>query len=85
MKVYVVNTYNHILGENEGVECVGVFSTLEQAQTKMKAYAQNEAVGGHWVIDKELEGEPRICRLFWGKQENWTDYFEIIIFEEELV
>lgn len=79
---------NYELGEEYIVENVDL---LKEKINSLIENATNEVIGNMFVIDDETEidinkivktiedNKEYIIRLFWGEQENWNSYYEIII------
>ena len=79
---------NYELGEEYIVENIDL---LKEKINSLIENSTNEVIGNMFVIDNETEidinkivktiedNKEYIIRLFWGEQENWNSYYEIII------
>lgn len=78
--VYESN-YGELLYECDSTDIIGLYDSKEKAIKKAKEVINNNLSYGNWVIDKERNNidEDNFVRFFYGEQENWGDYFEIII------
>ena len=75
--------YGELLYECESTTIVGVYDSLEKAKNKVKELINAEE---YYVLDNERNDleKDNFVRLFYSYQENWNDYFEIIIKKLEL-
>ena len=75
--------YGELLYECESTIIVGVYDSLEKAKNKVKELINAEE---YYVLDNERNDleKDNFVRLFYSYQENWNDYFEIIIKKLEL-
>ena len=89
MKVYVLldEYYNEI--DNSGTEVICVCKTREQAVQKRKELVEsncNAELDMDWVLDEQTQDlEADLVRMFYGYQENWCNYFELVIEEKEVL
>ena len=79
---------NYELGEEYIVENADL---LKEKINSLIENSTNEVIGNMFVVDNETEidinkivktiedNKEYIIRLFWGEQENWNSYYEIII------
>lgn len=79
---------NYELGEEYIVENADL---LKEKINSLIENSTNEVIGNMFVIDNETkidinkivktieDNKEYIIRLFWGEQENWNSYYEIII------
>ena len=77
--------YGELLYECESTFIVGLYDSKEKAINKVKELIEQD-LKDNWVLDeerKDLENDNHI-RLFYNNQENWNDYFEILIKKVEL-
>lgn len=73
--------YGELQYENDATEIIGLYKTKKGAIKKAKELIKNELKNGDYVLDnerKDLENDSFV-RFFYGKQENWNCYYEIII------
>lgn len=92
--------YGELVYECGATNIVGLYSTKELAQEKVKQMVERQLSENNWVLDEDIfsiitsVGSTKtngtdlngynFVRLFWEKQENWNCYFEIEIKEMEL-
>lgn len=81
--VYVLVCDNHLLGELENVEIIGVYDCFSKAEEKMKEEIENFKKD-KWVLDEQYEDGDMAAIMFYEKQENWNEHFELAIFEREV-
>ena len=78
--------YGELQYENDVTEIIGLYKTKKGATKKAKELIKNELKNGDYVLDderKDLENDSFV-RFFYGKQENWNCYYEIIITKLEV-
>lgn len=78
--------YGELLYECDSTNIIGLYKDKEQAIKKAKELIE-EDLKNNWVLDnerKDLETDSYV-RLFYNNQENWNNYYEIIIKEIELI
>ena len=75
--------YGELLYECEATNIVGLYSTKELAQEKVKQMVERNLSEDDWVLDENIN-DYNFVRIFWKEQENWGCYFEIEIKEMEL-
>ena len=76
--VYVLMCDNHIIGENEESECLGVFRNLESAQNRLKEEIEKSTKQG-WVNDDWYTDGDMGTTMYYGIQENFKQYFDLLI------
>lgn len=78
--------YGELQQENDTTEIIGLYRTKKQATQKAKEIIQNELKDGNYILDNERKNieEDSFVRFFYGWQENWNCYYEIIIKKVEL-
>ena len=77
--------YGELLYECDSTYIVGLYDTKEKAINKAKEIIKEDEKD-NWVLDDERKNieKDNIVRLFYNNQENWNNYYEIIIKEIEL-
>ena len=75
--------YGELLYECDATNIVGLYSTKELAQEKVKQMVERNLSEDDWVLDENIN-DYNFVRIFWKEQENWGCYFEIEIKEMEL-
>ena len=83
-KVYIVYEVNYgdPLSECDAVDIYGVFKDEDDAYSKAQELIDlNLHEGSNYVLDEERNDLHRdgFVRFFYNNQENWNDYFEIIV------
>lgn len=75
--------YGELLQECDSTNIIGLYNTRELALEKAKYLIEEEIRCNNYVLDKERNNieEDNYVRLFYDSQENWNDYYEIIIQE----
>lgn len=81
--VYVLVCDNNIAGECQEVELVGIFRNLDMAKEKMKEYIET-CKTDNWVLDEQYEEGDTTALMFYKYQENWSEHFELTIFQKEI-
>lgn len=78
--------YGELQQENDVTEIIGLYDTLEKAQEEAKEIIDNELKDGRYILDNERNNieKDNFVRFFYGNQENWSCYYEIIIEKVEL-
>ena len=73
--------YGDLLQECDSTNIIGLYDTLEKAIEKAKYYIEQDTKCNNYVLDDERKNieEDNFVRLFYNNQENWNDYYEIII------
>ena len=73
--------YGDLLQECDSTNIIGLYDTLEKAIEKAKYNIEQETKCNNYVLDDERKNieEDNFVRLFYNNQENWNDYYEIII------
>ena len=82
-EIYVVAINYDNMGENPISECVGVYSSVEKAQSKMQEKIK-EFQNMKWVLDENYNPNQMVAYLLWEKQDNWNDFIEIVICRKKL-
>lgn len=76
--VYEEN-YGDCLCETDAANIVGLFKTKEKAMEKVKERIEL-GKQEHYVLDEEANfEEDNCCYMFWQDQENWNEYYAIIL------
>ena len=77
--------YGELLYECESTFIVGLYDSKEKAIEQANRLIEDD-LKNDWVLDEECNNfeERNHVRLFYHKQGNWGDYFEIIIKKVEL-
>ena len=73
--------YGELQNENDVTEIIGLYDTENKAKEKAKEIIENEIKNGSYVLDSErqdLEND-NFVRFFYGWQENWNCFYEIIV------
>lgn len=89
-KIYIVyySNYEDVVRDCgcEATEILGVFKNKEEALKLAKEKINWTLNEGYYVLDIERDDIERdnMVRFFYNNQENWSDYFEIIIKESEV-
>ena len=85
MEIYLVyeKFFNELAKElGESTQILGVFKDLDKATKKAKEIL-NKDLEEDWVLDEQAENNTDenggIWRVFYGTQENWDCYYEMII------
>lgn len=78
--------YGELLQENDSTNIIGLYDTLEKAIEKAKYNIEQDTKCNNYVLDNEKKDieKDNFVRLFYNNQENWNDYYEIIIEKMEL-
>jgi len=73
--------YGDLLQECDSTNIIGLYDTLEKAIEKAKYNIEQDTKCNNYVLDDERKNieEDNFVRLFYNNQENWNDYYEIII------
>lgn len=86
-KVYILldEYYNEV--DNSGTDIICVCKSKEEVLARRKALVEanlnDDELG--WVLDEETQDlEADLVRMFYGYQENWENYFNLVI-EEKVV
>ena len=73
--------YGDLQQDNDTTNIIGLYETKEQVIEKAKKMIEAELKNGSYVLDnerKDLEND-LFVRFFYGWQENWNCFYEIII------
>lgn len=88
MKVYILLDIDYCEREDMSVDIIDVFVDRKQAVEKRKKMIDsncNAELDMDWVLDEETQDlEAELVRMFYGYQENWCNYFELVIVEKEV-
>ena len=70
----------------ESTSIIGLYETEKQAIEKANEFMK-KGIENHYVLDVERDNIERdnYVRLFYYNQENWSDYYEILIKKIELI
>lgn len=88
--VYIVywSNYEDVVRDSgsDATEILGVFKNRKDAVELAKKEIQRVLGYNYYVLDDECNDIERdnIARFFGNHQENWRDYFEIVIKESEV-
>ncbi len=85
MEVYVV--YINFYYEGNSTELVGVYNDFDKALDKVNRIINDDIDLGYVLDNEELNGADKfggMWRMFAGSQENWNNYYEIIMEREEV-
>lgn len=73
--------YGDLLQECDSTNIIGLYKTKEQAIEKAKYNIEQDTKCNNYVLDEERKDieKDNFARLFYNNQENWDDFYEIII------
>lgn len=73
--------YGDLLQECDSTNIIGLYNSREKAIEKAKYNIEQDTKTNNYVLDNEKNNleEDNFVRLFYNNQENWGDYYEIII------
>ena len=84
----VVSNYENVVRECgvEATEILGAYKYRTDARNKAFEYIDKVLKDGYYVLDEERNNfdEDEFVRFFYNNQENWNDYFEVMIIEKEV-
>ena len=89
-KVYIVyySNYEDTVRDCgcDATEIIGVFKNKEDAIKRAKDKIDWTLTDGCYILDEERNDIDRdnMVRFFYNNQENWRDYFEIVVEECEV-
>ena len=77
--------YGDLLCECDSTNIIGLYKDKEQAIKRAKKLIE-EDLQNNYILDEERKDllKDNYVRLFYNNQENWSDYYEIIIKEIKL-
>ena len=80
------SNYGELLCECDSTDIIGLYKEYSKAVEKAKEYIEENIECNNYILDKERNNieEDSYVRLFYDHQENWNDYFEIIIKKVEV-
>ena len=78
--------YGELLQECESTDIIGLYDSKEKAIEKAKYLINEDVRCNNYVLDDEKKDieKDNLVRLFYNNQENWNDFYEIIIKKMEL-
>lgn len=78
--------YGELLQDNDSTNIIGLYNSKEKAFEKAQEIIDRELKEETYILDIERDNLERdsFVRFFYGWQENWNCYYEIIIKEIEV-
>lgn len=73
--------YGDLLCECDSTNIIGLYDSLEKAKNRVNEIIKNESKSNDYVLDNQTNNldEDSYVRFFFGNQENWNCYYEVII------